>query len=245
MTDDHRHTQLLEVEEAYARWAASYPPQAHNPLMRAEERAVLSLLPSDLQGRAVLDAGCGTGRYTLEVLRRGAASVIGVDLSAAMLARAASELARAAPSAPVTLLRASLEALPLPAHWADLTICGLTLGHLAGLEPALAELKRVTRPGGRIVCSDFHPLAHASGARREFNAGGQRYAVRHTSHSQEEWRSASHALGLRIARQLERRLEPTDLGDHKPPDPSVLEMPVVLILELAHATGDLTAGSAP
>jgi malonyl-CoA O-methyltransferase len=238
MTDNHQRVPLLEVEEAYARWAASYPPQAHNPLMRAEERAMLSLLPGDLHGHAVLDAGCGTGRYTLEALRRGAAHVIGVDFSAQMLARAGTELVHATGSAAaVTLLRASLGALPLRARWADLTICGLTLGHLPALEPCVAELKRVTRPGGRIVCSDFHPLAHAGGARREFSAGGQRYAVRHTPHSGEDWRQACKTLGLRIVRLLEPRLEAADLRDHQPPDSRALEMPVVMVLELAYASG--------
>ena len=78
----------LTPAAAYALWAASYPPHAHNPLMQAEERAMLALLPADLRGRAVLDAGCGSGRYLLHALRRNARRVLGVDLSAEMLARA-------------------------------------------------------------------------------------------------------------------------------------------------------------
>src|SRR5215510_1905626 len=79
---------ILEPVPAYALWAASYPPHAHNPLMLAEERAMLALLPADLRGRVVLDAGCGSGRYLLHALRRNARRVLGVDLSAEMLARA-------------------------------------------------------------------------------------------------------------------------------------------------------------
>src|SRR5215216_5712504 len=86
MTD----TPTLAPAAAYALWAASYPPHAHNPLMQAEERAMLALLPGDLRGRAVLDAGCGSGRYLAHVRARGARRVIRVDLSAEMLARAAS-----------------------------------------------------------------------------------------------------------------------------------------------------------
>src|SRR5215216_2599278 len=81
---------MLEPSAAYALWAASYPPHAHNPLMLAEERAMLALLPADLRGQAVLDAGCGSGRYLLHALRRNARRGLGVDLSAEMLARAAS-----------------------------------------------------------------------------------------------------------------------------------------------------------
>jgi len=81
-------TPILAPAAAYALWAASYPPHAHNPLMLAEERAMLALLPADLRGRAVLDAGCGSGRYLLHAHRRGARRVLGVDLSAEMLAQA-------------------------------------------------------------------------------------------------------------------------------------------------------------
>jgi malonyl-CoA O-methyltransferase len=88
MTDDHHAVPILEPSSAYALWAADYPPHAHNPLMQAEERAMLSLLPAGLRGRAVLDAGCGSGRYLIHTLQRGARRVVGLDLSAEMLARA-------------------------------------------------------------------------------------------------------------------------------------------------------------
>ncbi|MDE2497874.1 MAG: biotin synthase, partial [Xanthomonadaceae bacterium] len=43
--------EILEPREAYALWAASYPPRAHNPVMQAEERAMLALMPVDLRGQ--------------------------------------------------------------------------------------------------------------------------------------------------------------------------------------------------
>jgi malonyl-CoA O-methyltransferase len=244
MIDKRRPVQVLEPAEAYAYWAENYPPRAHNPLMQAEERAMLSLLPADLSARAVLDAGCGSGRYMLHALQRGAAYVIGVDLSPEMLERARTELkneALAGPRSPrapthpeIGLIRASLEALPLRDRWADVTICGLTLGHLS-LEAGLAELQRVTQPGGIIVCSDFHPLAYARGGRREFSVGGRRYAVRHIPHRIEDWQCACAALGLRIVRTEQPHIDPADLRGHTQPDPSALEIPVVVALELRSA----------
>lgn len=47
---------VLEPEAAYALWAAGYPAHAHNPVMQAEERAMLAMLPADLRGSSVLDA---------------------------------------------------------------------------------------------------------------------------------------------------------------------------------------------
>jgi malonyl-CoA O-methyltransferase len=238
------HPPTLDPAAAYALWAASYPPHAHNPLMLAEERAMLALLPADMRNCAVLDAGCGSGRYLLHALRRGAGRVIGVDLSAEMLARAAgsehealsSELLSASESKlktqNVVLLQASIEAIPLRDRWADLTISGLTIGHVEDLGLALAELRRVTRPGGTILCSDFHPIGHALGWRREFSAGGQRYAVRHTPHLYSHWQQACAAGGLRIARVLEPYLDSADIPAGARFDPIALDVPVALVFEL-------------
>ena len=242
MSDGEPTVPLLGPEEAYARWAASYPPRAHNALMRAEERAVLSLLPPDLRGRTVLDAGCGSGRYTLEALRRGAGQVVGVDLSSAMLARAGQELRAAGAGSGVSLVRAGVEALPVRSEWADVVICGLTVGHLSALAGCLAELTRVVSPRGVIVCSDFHPSAYERGGRREFSEAGRRYAVRHTVHSLEDWRRECAAHGLRLTCQLEPHLEASDLQGAVPPEPAVMTAPVVLVLQLARLSARAEPG---
>ncbi|KTF29416.1 biotin synthase, partial [Xanthomonas translucens pv. translucens] len=51
---------ILDPVDAYALWAASYPAHPHNPVMQAEQRAMLALLPPTLHGQRVLDAGCGS-----------------------------------------------------------------------------------------------------------------------------------------------------------------------------------------
>jgi malonyl-CoA O-methyltransferase len=185
---------MLMPAEAYALWASSYPAHAHNPVMQAEERAMLGLMPDTLHGEAVLDVGCGSGRYMLHALRRGAARVIGVDLSPQMLARADAELASWRTGADIELVQGSLAALPVPDARANLTICALVVGHLDHLQASLAELHRVTRPGGTLLCSDVHPIGHALGWRRDFKAGGEHYAVRHTQHLYSHWHAACAAL---------------------------------------------------
>src|SRR5690348_7755379 len=113
--------EMLEPRDAYALWAASYPPRAHNPVMQAEERAMLALMPADLRGQSVLDAGCGSGRYMLHALGRGAVCVKGVDLSAEMLERAGKELAACRHGGEIELVQGHLERLPVPDASADLT----------------------------------------------------------------------------------------------------------------------------
>lgn len=223
---------MLMPAEAYALWASSYPARAHNPVMRAEERAMLALMPDTLHGAAVLDVGCGSGRYMLHALRRGAARVIGVDLSAPMLARADAELAALQAAADVDLIQGSLAALPVPDARANLTLCGLVVGHLDDLQRALAELCRVTRPGGTLLCSDVHPIGHALGWMRDFKSDGRHYAVQHTQHLYSHWHAACTALGLRIEQVLEPMLDPADIPATARFDRAALEVPVALVFRL-------------
>jgi malonyl-CoA O-methyltransferase len=191
-----RTLQTLSSLDAYAQWAASYPPHAHNALMQAEEAAMLSLLP-DLSGKSVLDLACGTGRYGLIARARGAATVIGLDNSAAMLR---------ANSLPHLVLSTS-EAIPLLAESIDIALCGLALGHLPSLEPSLREISRVLKPSGCALISDFHPFIFLSGQRRTFSApDGHTYAVEHYPHLYSYYQQAADQVGLKIERVLEPRL---------------------------------------
>jgi malonyl-CoA O-methyltransferase len=220
---------MLDPLAAYALWAPEYPAHAHNPVMQAEERAMLELMPTHLAGLAVLDAGCGSGRYMRHALRRGAARVAGIDLSPPMLRRA---VATPCAGVPLQVAQARLTALPLPDAFADLTVCGLVIGHLEALGPALAELRRVTRPGGALLLSDNHPNAPALGWLRDFRADGRRYAVRHTQHLYGHWHAACVALDLVIEEVREPMLDPAGIPDGAHFDPTALEVPVALVFRL-------------
>ncbi|WOB28196.1 MULTISPECIES: methyltransferase domain-containing protein [Xanthomonas] len=223
---------VLEPDAAYALWAQAYPPHAHNPVMQAEERAMLGLMPATLQNQHVVDAGCGSGRYMLHALRRGARHVTGVDLSPQMLARAQTELSQHWPAARVQLQQGSLDQLPLADAVADLSVCGLVVGHLQRLLPALEELHRVTRIGGIVLCSDVHPIGHALGWRRDFKADGRHYAVRHTQHLYSHWHCACTALGFAIEAVAEPMLDPADIPAGAHFDQTALQVPVALVLRL-------------
>lgn len=186
----------LSSLDAYQKWAASYPPQAHNALMRAEERAMLDLMPP-LEGRSVLDLAGGTGRYGLIARRRGAGSVISMDNSPAMLD------ANPLPQR----VQATTEAIPLAVASVDVVLCGLALGHLPRLAPSLAEIGRVLKAGGIALVSDFHPFVFLSGGRRTFESGGQTYAVEHYAHLYSAYHQAASAAGLVIESVAEPGLE--------------------------------------
>jgi SAM-dependent methyltransferase len=94
-----------------------------------------------------VDVGCGTGALTATILDRAApASVVGIDPSDAFLAdaRAAIKDARARFEA------GPANALPLPSRHADAIVAGLVLNFVPDVGDAMAELRRVARPGGRV-----------------------------------------------------------------------------------------------
>jgi SAM-dependent methyltransferase len=107
-------------------------------------------LPAGLDAAGVVaDVGCGNGVYLAELVRRGHGwRLIGADLSPGML-RAARQRIRGqlAPA----LLAADAAALPLRDASADLILAMHMLYHVPEPEVALRELRRVTRPGGRLV----------------------------------------------------------------------------------------------
>jgi malonyl-CoA O-methyltransferase len=181
----------LEPPAAYKLWAAAYPPEAHNPLMQAEEKAGLELLARvSMCGARALDLACGTGRYLRHLQAAGAQAVIGLDLSAEMLARARAEAAG--------LAQADMLALPLAASSFDVVVCGLAVGHVPRLEPMMCELARVLKTGGALVYSDFHPFGHLAGWKRGFRANGREYSVRHHLHLYADHHAACRAAGLAI-----------------------------------------------
>lgn len=133
---------------AYARVSAA------NAANAAYERPALRALLDDVAGRDVLDAGCAAGEHAQWLGERGA-RVVALDASEAMVALARERLGERA-----RVLRADLDApLPLETASFDLVVSSLTLHYLRDWLPALRELARVLRPGGRLVLSTHHPFA--------------------------------------------------------------------------------------
>jgi len=188
----------LDPLTAYGLWAATYPPEAYNPLMRAEEAAVLDLLPREgVRGGHALDLACGSGRYLRHLKERGAESVAGLDLSVEMLARAR--------AFQPDLVRATMLSLPLSSGSFHLILCGLAVGHLPDLAPAMREVGRVLKPGGVVIYSDFHPFGHLAGWKRAFHANGREYTVQHHLHLYAEHHAACLGAGLTIEALREPR----------------------------------------
>jgi len=124
---------------------------------RARERTALSLLP---KGLVVADLGCGTGymgRAVLGLCER----LILVDRSERMLEEAERRLGGAAGSTRLDVRRGELDALPIADGEVDAVLCGLVLHHLPTMEPSLAEVRRILRPGGTLAVLELAPHREA------------------------------------------------------------------------------------
>jgi ubiquinone/menaquinone biosynthesis C-methylase UbiE len=98
----------------------------------------------------VLDLGGGDGRWALPPATARAARVTVADIDAAALRRV--------PRHPLLRSMPLIEGpLPFPDAAYDLAFVNHVVHHVAHLPAVLRELRRVVRPGGRLVCIEFHP----------------------------------------------------------------------------------------
>jgi ubiquinone/menaquinone biosynthesis C-methylase UbiE/DNA-binding transcriptional ArsR family regulator len=115
--------------------------------------ALMALLPDDW---VVGDLGCGTG-LLLSLLAPSVQTVIGIDGSEEMLDAAR---ARVGHLPNVEVRSGSLEALPIEDDALDAAVMMLVLHHLPSPAAALAEARRVLKPGGRLLVVDMAPHEH-------------------------------------------------------------------------------------
>ena len=105
------------------------------------------LLPL-VEGRDVLELGCGTG-LILDRVQGACRTLVGLDISRGMLERAASRGHR--------VLQASVERLPFRSESFDVVFSFKVLAHVPDIRTTLSEAHRVLRPGGYLVAEFYNP----------------------------------------------------------------------------------------
>lgn len=227
----------LPPRDGYARWAATYPPRAHNPLMEVEQAVVAPLIASARPRRAV-DVGTGSGRYLPVLAAAGARVVVGIDASRPMLGAQTPGTPRVCGDA---------RRLPLRDASVELVCSSLMVGDLPDLGEWLAEAARVLVPGGHLIYSDFHESWAARGWRRTFRGqDGRTYELAHCRHTIEEHLRHLHLCRFQLRAIREPRLVPPDAGaGARPagPGPSA-GVPVVVVFHAVKPNGSsFTAGA--
>ncbi|BFU60973.1 MULTISPECIES: class I SAM-dependent methyltransferase [Rodentibacter] len=146
-----------------------------------EKPTMLSFLP-DLQGKKLLDLGCGTGAHLQLYLERGAEKVVGVDLSANMLKRAQSDLEKCGRfQGRFSLYQLAMEKLPnLSDNNFDIITSSFAFHYVQDFPALLAAIFNKLAPNGMLIFSQEHPITtcHKSGERWEKDENKQQVAYR-------------------------------------------------------------------
>lgn len=177
--------------DVYSAWRAS----SLGEIVEDLERRLLLRMAGDLQGRAVLDVGCGDGTLTLALARGGAACVIGCDIDRRMIAHAVARAARQQHAVQYTI--ADALRLPFADRSFDMVTMVTVLAFIADAEGAVEEMARVLKPGGILIIGEMG----------KWNLWAARRRLRGWLGSK-TWRAAT----FRTARQLCRLVRAARLG---------------------------------
>jgi ubiquinone/menaquinone biosynthesis C-methylase UbiE len=155
--------------ERYEEWFATPIGQL---VKDTEGRLILEML-SPVKGEQILDAGCGTGVFTLDYLAAGA-EVVGLDISGPMLAVAEQKAA----DYPFVAVQGDMLALPFADDSFDKAVSVTALEFIEDARRAVAELFRVTRPGGVVVVGTLNSLSPWAARRRGKTERGERHVLK-------------------------------------------------------------------
>lgn len=126
---------------------------------------------TDLQGKAALDVGCGTGILSLLALKQGCAHVVCGDLSEYMLNQCRKKaLTLSYGPDRIDFRQLDAESLPFEGNSFDAVISGMVLGLIPNQESTVAEMVRVLRPGGVLAISTHGPELYYEACEATFRA---------------------------------------------------------------------------
>ncbi len=188
MKAEKEKTQLFDGwPEAYDRW---FTTPIGSLVKKYEGQLILDLLEPK-QGEIILDAGCGTGVFTLDILLSGS-QVVGLDISLPMLIRAGKKLKEF----PFQMVLADMLSLPFPESSFDKVVSVTAVEFIEDAKEAVGELFRVTKKGGCMVVATLNSLS--PWALRRIDKAKEKYTIfeKVIFRSPDELRSLSSVEGM-------------------------------------------------
>lgn len=131
-----------------------------------EWHTLKKMLPS-FEGKRVLDLGCGFGWHCAYAVEKGAATAVGVDISANMLERARKENG----SEKITYLRLPIEDVEFLPSSFDVILSSLAFHYVESFGDICEKVRQMLAPGGTFVFSVEHPVFTAQGTEDWYYGG--------------------------------------------------------------------------
>ena len=145
------------MAELFDEWSEKYDHWFETPIGKLvkgyEQELILQMLDPE-HGEAILDAGCGTGIFTVDLIEAGA-HVVGLELSPVMLRRSWAKFSGRA----FYPVQGDMIRLPFADNSFHKTVSNTAIEFMEDAGNAIDELYRVTRPGGVIVVTTLNSLS--------------------------------------------------------------------------------------
>lgn len=184
---------ILDSRSAYDQWAQSYDTHP-NPTV-AMARIALARDLQHVEGLSVFEFGCGTGENLYNLGCRGAASLVGADVSAGMLGRARGKLDGM--DAHLHHIN-DMETSFLMNETFDLIMAILVLEHIENIDRFFQLASHRAAEGGVIYVSELHPVQSSMGIRAHFQDEEGIEISTHSFHRTEnEFIASAERSGLR------------------------------------------------
>jgi ubiquinone/menaquinone biosynthesis C-methylase UbiE len=153
------------MDEIFDKWPEKYDQWFQTPLGRLVKKYENDLILEMLEpgaGERILDAGCGSGVFTFNILAAGA-HVDGLEISLPMLLRARDAFT----DRPFRSVQGDMLNLPFPEDTFDKVVSITALEFIDNARAAVREAFRVTKPGGCIVIATLNSLSPWAIRRKE------------------------------------------------------------------------------
>lgn len=202
-----------DIARGYAEWASVYGVNVNEASLFKMEEGVLLPLLGNLQGKTILDVGCGSGRYALRFAQAGA-TVTGIDLTPEMIS-----VAQRKAGVAINFICGDILGADLPPSSFDIIFSSLAVTHIQDLSVLLGKLQSALLPNGKIVISDIHPCFKMIGSNVGFVLDNKFFEIRHYVHRVSDYFVAASKNALRVQNLIEF------------PDTTVLPFFLVVVLE--------------
>jgi len=185
----------MTEKQLFDEWPEYYDQWFTTPvgkLVKEIEAKLIDELLEPAPGEKILDAGCGTGIFTLDFLAAGT-QVVGLDISRPMLSYAVKKTI----NYPFLAIQGDMLHLPFKDNSFDRSVSITALEFIADAQSAVDELFRVTKPGGCVVVATLNSISPWAERRQAKTRQGQKHILEGAFYrSPDELLTCSHLKGV-------------------------------------------------